>query len=493
MIAPVVASDRRLPLIQTAILVSGLLTNSVTKAYSFDLYEYPNDYNDTYYEETNNTKPPVWEQTNNDLQNLINNTNLEHRQADAVRSANLKEMQDLLRKSSYNIDNKLKLVETSTIRAVDTARDKILHENSIMQDRLSTKFQNLQTKLSNITERVQLSSASTVRTIKDLIESGFKITKDTLSTGFRSLSSQLSQKVTRLTQPSSNETSQPKQNEPETNNSVRQSIIKLTTMIEGMSLDLWNIKNSINKVKQIDNAVQNDQQIQTTQSPQRTQKTTDIPATTVQLATKTTQKPDSTTATTEGTTVPNILLGLFEDSPTVKIEKEKDFSDFFGATEEEQTEDDMFTKIFQQEVFEDKKPKPTEDLDDWEIEGSGITRHKRSPIDLSKILNNIKTVKDFGRQIDYIWSSLASLSKQQKTIKENIIINNKSPGQNGQQEDLKPYDTKIVKVDIPFEEFNADKVLERINKINNTLQEIKDEQQTENDKKENDNKKYLFF
>ena len=188
MIVLVVASDRRLPLIQTAILVSGLLTNSVTKAYSFGLYEYQNDYNDTDYEELSITKPPVWEQINKDLQNLINNTNLEHRQADAVRSANLKEMQDLLRKSTFNIDNKLKLVETSTIRAVNTARDKILHENNIMQDRLSTKFQNLQTKLSNITERVQSSAASTVKTIKDLIESGFKITKDTLSSNFRSLS-----------------------------------------------------------------------------------------------------------------------------------------------------------------------------------------------------------------------------------------------------------------------------------------------------------------
>ena len=347
----IVTEDRRLPLILTTlILVNSVLTSPVAKPFSFELFTHPDDFNDTLYEDLNDTKPPVWEQISNDLENLINNTKLEHRQANSVRSANLKEMKDLLRKSSYSIDNKLRIVETTTKRAVNTAKEKILYEGTVMQNKFITKFQTIQLQLKNITESMQISAVKTVNTIRNLIDSGFKTMKDTLNLNFRSLSSLVSQNVTLLTPPPSNESSQPPQHEPETESEVRQSLSKLTALIEGMSLDLWSIKNNIKKAKLTDKVDQNDQEIQTTISPQRTHKTTKISAVTTRkpnLVTKITQKPNTTIATTEQTTsVPNSLIGLFEDSPTVRTEKEDNsFSDLFGLTEKEQMEDNMFDQF----------------------------------------------------------------------------------------------------------------------------------------------------
>ena len=495
----VVTQDMSLPLIMTTIiLVNGALANPVAKPFSFDMFENPNDFNDTLYEELDDTRPPVWDQISNDLGNLINNTKLEHKHANSISSANLKEIKDLLRRSSYNIDSKLRIVETSTKNAVNTAKDKILYENTVMQNKFITKFQNIQLNLKNITESMQSGATNTVNTIRNLIDSGFKTMKDTLYSNIRSLSSLISHNGTTLTLPSSNESSQPLQHEPETKNIVKQSLKNLTALIEGMTMDLWSIKDDIKNTKQNDRVTQKDQQIQTTESPQRIHKTTIIPAVTTQKSKQTTtitQKPKTTIATTEETTtVLNSLGGLFEDSPTVKTEKEEEIenslSNLFEVTEKEQMEENMFEGIFQQEGFQDKRLQSTEIIDDWKIEGSGVhPRYKRSPIDFTGLIKNVKSIKDFGRQIDLIWTSLMTLTKQQQTIKENIAINNKSPNESGEQEELKPYDNAMVKVDVPFKKFEADKVLDRINKLNTTVFKIKNEQQIDYDEEENENKR----
>ena len=126
MVVLAVTQDMSLPLIITAILlVNGALANPVAKPFSFNMFENPDDFNDTLYEELDETRPPVWDQIRNDLEDLINNTKLEHKHANSISSKNLKEMKDLLRRSSYNIDSKLRIVETTTKHAVTTAKDKI--------------------------------------------------------------------------------------------------------------------------------------------------------------------------------------------------------------------------------------------------------------------------------------------------------------------------------------------------------------------------------
>ena len=492
MVVLVVTQDLSLPLITTTILlVNGALANPVAKPFSFDMFENPDDFNDTLYEEIDNTRPPVWDQISNDLEKLVNNTKLDHKHSNSVNKANLKEIKDLLRRSSYNIENKLKIVETNTKHAVSAAKDKILYENNVMQNKFINKFQNLQSKLKNITESMQSGATNTVNTIRSLIDSGFKTMKDTLYLNFRSLSSLISNNVTMLTVPSSNESSQPLQHEPETKNLVTQSLKHLTAVIEGMTEDLWSIKYDIKNAKQNDKVTQNDQPTQTTKSPQRIQKTTNIPAVTTQEPEQTTiitQKPKTTeepqttlTSTEETTTVPNSLGGLFEDLPTVKTKKEEEIenslSKLFEVTEKEQIEDNMFEGIFQQEGIQ-------------EIEGSGVhPRYKRSPIDFTGLIKDVKSITDFGRQIDLIWTSLMTLTKQQNTIKENIAINNKAPNGNGEQEELRPYDNAMVRVDVPFKKFEADKVLDRINKLNSTVFKIKNEQQMDYDEEENENKR----
>ena len=247
----VVTQDLNLPLILTTItLVNGVLAKPVAQPFNFDAFYDPDSFNDTVYEEQNDMRPPVWDQIRDDLQNLSNNSKLEHRHAEEISSANLKEMKDLLRKSSYNIDNKIRMVETTTKDVVNTARNRISRENTDMQVKIFAKFREIQTTLRNIAENMQSSATNTVNTIRDLIESGFKTMKNTLNSNFRSLSSLVSRNVTTITPQLFNMSSQPLQHEPETKESVKQTLLNLTTMIEGMTMDLWSIKNDIKDVKQ---------------------------------------------------------------------------------------------------------------------------------------------------------------------------------------------------------------------------------------------------
>ena len=93
MVVLAVTQDMSLPLIITAILlVNGALANPVAKPFSFNMFENPDDFNDTLYEELDEIRPPVWEQIKENLENLINNTRLEHKHANSISSKNLKEM-----------------------------------------------------------------------------------------------------------------------------------------------------------------------------------------------------------------------------------------------------------------------------------------------------------------------------------------------------------------------------------------------------------------
>ena len=514
----VVTQDWTLPLILTTItLVNGVLADPVAQPFYFDAFYDPDSFNDTVYEEQNDTRPPVWDQIRNDLRNLINDSKLEHRHAEAISSANLEEMKDLLRKSSYNIDNKIRMVETTTKNVVNVAKNRISLENTDMQVKISAKFREVQSTLRNIAENMRSSTTNTVNTVRDLIESGFKTMKNTLDSNFRSLSSLVSRNLTTITPPPPNMSSQPTQDEPETKEKVKQTLLNLTAMIEGMTVDLWSIKDDIKDVKQKHEITHKVQQIQTTKSPQRIHKTTSMSPIITQettLPTIATQEPDTTTPTTakttvttdettvaatdettivtteETTTTVNSLEGLFEDLPTVKTEKtqktDNSFSNLFEVTEKEDVEKSM-EYLFQQGGFQEKLSKSIEITDDEQTEGSGVhPRYKRSPIDFSNMINNVKGITDFGRQIDHIWSAIMTLMKRQTAIKENIAINNEEPDDNGEQKELKPYDDSLVKVDVPFEVFEADKVLDRIDKLNTTVIKMADEQKDEG---ENENKR----